>query len=285
MTNFALQRNNFCNKIITISYFFFVKFMNTISIITDRKTGDFFLGRLKGYLHKHAKGLTIIDFASGIENFNINITAFILRNGFRDFPDNTIHIVGVDSEITDSKSLLAVKACNHWFITADNGLVSLIFEPEQIDFVISFKRSFFAENKPSMFYFADLAIKIISGDDISPVGNATVDYRKKIAFKPTFGANFISANIIYFDSYKNAITNIDKKMFDEIGKGRKFVLFAGSKKDVIKKINTLYNSVEPGELTALFNSYGMLEIAVNSGNIGTLLNLRNNSIIRIEFYD
>jgi S-adenosylmethionine hydrolase len=38
-------------------------------------------------------------------------------------------------------------------------------------------------------------------------------------------------------------------------------------------------------MLALFNSLGLLEIAINNGNAADLLNLSVNSVLRIKFYD
>jgi len=56
-----------------------------------------------------------------------------------------------------------------------------------------------------------------------------------------------------------------------------------SKHYVIERINTRYNETDPGDLLALFNSAGLLEIAIRNGNAAGLLKLTTNSTIRVEF--
>jgi len=259
--------------------------MNYISLISDRKPGDFFLGRLKGHLYKNISNLEIIDFATGLDNFNITSGAFILKSGFDDFPENTIHIIGLDSELSADKALLVAKAQNQYFVFADNGIITLIFDSTEIENVVKVNCEEFTNYRASLFYFADVAKRILNGEEYTELGTIITNYKRRILFKPSFGSNFLAGNIIYFDSYKNGITNIDLELFEAIRKGRKYIIYAGSKKDYVTELSKNYNSVEDGEIVALFNSYKLLEIAINKGNLKTLFNLSNNAIIRIEFYD
>lgn len=46
-----------------------------------------------------------------------------------------------------------------------------------------------------------------------------------------------------------------------------------------------YGSVETGEIVALFNQDGYLEIAINRDNASKLLGLKQFDTLRIEFHD
>jgi S-adenosylmethionine hydrolase len=65
--------------------------------------------------------------------------------------------------------------------------------------------------------------------------------------------------------------------------GRDFEIFVQSNHYIIKKINRFYHETSAGEILALFNSVGLLEIAMNSGNAADLLGLSTNSSIRVKF--
>lgn len=83
----------------------------------------------------------------------------------------------------------------------------------------------------------------------------------------------------------NAISNISKDLFERVSQGRKFEIFVQSQHNRVDRIAKTYNEVDAGELVALFNSAGLLEIAINNGHATELLNLTNNSSIRIKFYE
>jgi S-adenosylmethionine hydrolase len=90
---------------------------------------------------------------------------------------------------------------------------------------------------------------------------------------------------IYIDSYKNAITNITNELFDRVGKNQPFEIFIQSRKYKITHINKTYSETSIGGLLALFNSLGLLEIAMNKANLTDLLNLSIGSTVRIDFLD
>ena len=89
--------------------------------------------------------------------------------------------------------------------------------------------------------------------------------------------------MIHIDSHQNAITNISRELFERVGKGRAFKIYVQSKHYVLDRINTHYNDSEPGDLLAIFNSLGLLEIAIREGNAAGLQKLNTSSIIRVEF--
>jgi S-adenosylmethionine hydrolase len=89
--------------------------------------------------------------------------------------------------------------------------------------------------------------------------------------------------VIHIDSYQNAITNISRELFLRVGGGKAFHIFVQSKHYKIDRINKRYNETEEGELLAIFNSSGLLEIAIRNGNAAGLMKLNTNSTIRVEF--
>jgi S-adenosylmethionine hydrolase len=68
-----------------------------------------------------------------------------------------------------------------------------------------------------------------------------------------------------------------------VGQGKAFEILVQSRHYKIKHINKRYNETDPGELLAIFNSSGLLEIAIRNGNAAGLLKLNTNSTIRVEF--
>ena len=98
------------------------------------------------------------------------------------------------------------------------------------------------------------------------------------------GTDHIRASIIYIDSYGNLITNVTRKLFDEVGKGFPFEILMRSSKHSINKLNRNYNEVGESDLLAIFGHSGYMEIALNRGSAAKLLGLKVNESIRIEFY-
>ena len=95
--------------------------------------------------------------------------------------------------------------------------------------------------------------------------------------------NSIRGSIIHIDSHGNAITNINKDLFNKIRKERKFEILYGKETEKIIKIAYKYKEVIEGERLAMFDSNNFLEISMNQGKANKLLGLEMYDIIRVEF--
>ena len=101
----------------------------------------------------------------------------------------------------------------------------------------------------------------------------------------------IKGNIIYIDNFGNCVTNISKKVYDEIAKNRNFEIKFKNK--TINRINSKYSDFKTtatktlkdfeGEYLALFNEAGYLEIAIYNGNPETVGSAE--SLLGLKFRD
>ena len=60
---------------------------------------------------------------------------YVLKNAYKSFPNESVHIIGVDSELNPETKHIALKLDNHFFICPDNGVISMIaseVRPEKI---------------------------------------------------------------------------------------------------------------------------------------------------------
>ena len=120
-------------------------------------------------------------------------------------------------------------------------------------------------------------------------GNEIQEIKSKQLFRPIIDSNTIKGMVCYIDKYGNIITNITKKIFNEVGKEKSFRIFLTRSEYSIEKIHNNYNEVIEGERIAIFGSSGFLEIAINKGVKGSgggasqLFGISINDIITIEF--
>ncbi|RLB62353.1 MAG: hypothetical protein DRH08_12610 [Deltaproteobacteria bacterium] len=259
--------------------------MHIITLTSDWNQNDYYVASLKGKLLSNCPKATIVDISHKIKVFNTAQAAYVLRNSYPNFPDNTIHIVGVNSEPEVGGQLLAARKDNQFFLCADNGLLGLLggAEPE---LVVKLKEPVGEQSNSfiSMSIFADIACTLASGTSLGKLGTPTEDYNKQTPLRATIENNTLTGSVIHIDSYQNAITNISRDLFKRVGNGRAFELFVQSKHYMVNKINNRYNETPPGELLAIFNAADLLEIAIRNGNAAGLLKLNTrSSTIRIEF--
>ena len=130
--------------------------------------------------------------------------------------------------------------------------------------------------------FAKAACKLADGADIESIGKPKQNLMQCLPFRATSMGNIIRGSIVFVDSYGNVITNIDRALFDQMGKGQAFIIEL-ARNNQIERLSSEYNEVSEGEILALFNSSNHLEIAMRNGKISSMLNLKLNDSITIRF--
>ena len=104
--------------------------MAIITLTTDYGTKDYHAASVKGSILRELPDAHIVDVTHEIRPFNLSEAAYVLRNAYKDFPKGTIHIIGIDSELTESKPHLAVEVDGHFFHRSRYGnLCTLISGP------------------------------------------------------------------------------------------------------------------------------------------------------------
>ena len=260
--------------------------MAIITLTTDLGSNDSYLASVKGTIYSQIKEAKVIDISNNIDPFNIQQAAYILRNCYLDFPIGTVHLISIDDELSINQEHVAAKANGHYFIGADNGLFSLLFneiKPEKI-VKLNISLSTNCMTFSSKNIFVPAACHLARGGTMEIIGSALNDFEvKKIELNAVLQKDMIKGAVIYVDHYGNAITNINRKEFERIRKGREFIILFGREDEMITKISEKYNDVSTAEKLALFGENNQLQIAINKGEANKLLGLNLHEIIRIEF--
>ncbi|MBA6157062.1 SAM-dependent chlorinase/fluorinase [Tenacibaculum sp. S7007] len=274
--------------------------MSLITLTTDFGTKDHFVGAVKGAIYSELPDAKIVDITHHISPFNITETAYILKNAYKSFPEKTIHIIGVDSELSKTNKHIALELDNHYFICPDNGLISMIASEIKPTKIVEINIHNHIESSfPVLDVFVQVASHIARGGSLNVIGKEINSYKNIVEIQPKINQDqtVIIGGVIYIDNYGNVITNINKKLFNTIGKGRDFTITAS--RYTFNKVYNRYNEIVDysakdnnqfdGEKLAIFNSAGFLEIAIYRSNLDTvggasnLLGLEYRSTITIEF--
>lgn len=275
--------------------------MAIITLTTDFGEKDHFAGAIKGAVYSELPDARIVDISHSVSPFNIPEAAYVIRNAFSSFPKGTIHIIGIDSEINLENKHIAIKLDGHYFVCANNGIMSMIcteINPEkivEINIHDKIETSF-----PVLDVFVKVACHIARGGTLEVIGKTISDIKPIKDLVPYVNdeKNQIIGNIIYIDNYGNVVVNITKKFFEGIQKGRDFEISARNYK--FKTIHNKYSDIvnfdipeerrnDEGRGLVVFNSSNYLEIAVyksNSATVGsasTLMGLQLRDTITINF--
>ena len=272
-----------------------------ITLTTDFGEKDHFAGATKGAIYSELPNVKIVDISHSVSPFSIPEAAYIIQNAYKSFPKGTIHIIGIDSELNPENKHIAIKLDDHFFICANNGIMSMIcseIAPEkivEINIHDKIQTSF-----PVLDVFVKVACHIARGGTLEVIGK-TIDAIKPIKNIVPYvneDKTQIIGSIIYIDNYGNVITNIKRNFFETIQKGRSFIISARNNK--FKKIHNKYSEIvnfeipedkrhDEGRGLVVFNSGGFMEIAIyksNSTTVGsasTLLGLGIMDTISVNF--
>jgi S-adenosyl-L-methionine hydrolase (adenosine-forming) len=256
--------------------------MRIVTLISDWNSADYYIGAVKGRILATCPDTLIVDVNHQIPSYNINQAAFVLKNTYKNFPEGTIHIVAVQTEQDSERPFIVAKYNGHYFIGVDNGLFFMIMEtlPEEIVVPADLSN---VGSFPELEVFSKCAVDLLKDKPLSEIGIKREQLFKQLPILPAVEENVISGKVIYIDSYQNIITNIDKATFDKFGTDRTFVIYVQSKGNRITRLNKTYNETSPGDLLALFNSCGLLEIAIRNGKAAELFGINTSSAIRVVF--
>jgi S-adenosylmethionine hydrolase len=100
--------------------------MSIITLTTDYGLKDYFVGALKGKLLSNNPDVTIVDISHDIDPFNTVEASYVISAACFSFPKGTVHLIGVDLELTKENKHIVMKCHDSYFIAADNGILSML---------------------------------------------------------------------------------------------------------------------------------------------------------------
>lgn len=250
---------------------------------SDFGVKDNAVASMKGVAFGVSPNLKMFDLTHEIPTFNIWEAAQRLVQTAEYWPSGTVFVSVVDPGVgTDRKSVVLKTKSGHYFVTPDNGTLTLVAEHlgieavREIDEAVNRRKdseaSYTFHGRDVYAYTgARLAAGIISFEQVGqtlPPEVVTIPHQK-----PVFEAGILSGNIPILDvQYGNIWTNIDRETFRMMG------LAFGDKVDVrISKGDALvqdlifpyaatFGDVDLGGPLLYLNSLNNVAFALNQGN-------------------
>lgn len=275
--------------------------MSIITLTTDYGLKDHFVGTLKGKILSEFSEAKIIDISHNIDPFNTAEASYIIGASYSSFPKGTVHLIGVDIELNKENQHIAMQWNDHYFICADNGILSILTQkivPQKIVEINIHDR--FPSEFSDLDIFIQVACHIAKGGLLNVIGKEIREIKQIKELQPVVAndGNSIKGYVIYIDHLGNVVTNISKRQFIEVAKGRPYEIVMKPKN--IKTILPNYSAIATsdkypiktyeGEKLAIFNEAGFLEIAIfrsnpsNVGSASSLLGLNYRDVITVQFF-
>ena len=239
-----------------------------ITLTTDFGYRDPFVGIMKGAITGINPRAQVIDLTHGIPPQDVMAGALSLSHAVPYFPRGTIHVVVVDPGVGGTRRAILIESAGNYFVGPDNGVLSLAVAGAKPDHVIELSNvAYQLKATGSTFHgrdiFAPAAAHLSLGVPAAAFGAQLSSFVELSLPDIRRERGRWEGEIIYIDGYGNLFTNLAER--DLTGVAARDLCFAvGS--TMIEGIEKSYDAVEAARLVAVWNSWGLLEIAVNMGS-------------------
>ena len=259
-------------------------------------------------------GLNVVDISSSIKAFDVFEACFVLKNSYHHFPDGSIHIIAVESELKRSNGecfgeesqdeggcidMAVVKSHGHYFIGPDDGRFGLLFDG--LDGVEAYRLSgrginngegvleIGKDNTFTALGLFEYGVKMIVEDSLERL--ESIVPKGGVVECAAVNRDMIVGRVVYVDSYGNAIANISRENFFKVvtaamvggAKNISYTIYVQGPYLKFENICENYTDVEEGEEVALFNSLDLLEFAVNKGNFAAVEGVDTTAEVVVKF--
>jgi S-adenosylmethionine hydrolase len=178
------------------------------------------------------------------------------------YPPGTVHVVVIDPGVGTDRSAIALEADGRFFVGPDNGVFTFIPAHQAVQLAVPAESAHTFHGRD---VFAPAAGKLLRGDALEQLGAQAVACISLDIPQPHGNAG----EVLMVDRFGNLITNFTGGGDVEI-EGREV------------KLRRTYGDVAEGELLALINSDGLLEIAVRNGSAAETLNVSRGARVTLR---
>ncbi len=240
-----------------------------VTLLTD--FGDSpYPGTMKGVISSLAPGVSVIDLYHHVPLGNVTVAAHVLYYSFSYFPPGSVHVAVVDPGVGSDRRVLMAHAGEHLFVAPDNGLLTLILERIEGARVFALKRREFTLPRWSATFhgrdvFAPLGAWLALGLPMPMMGEAIDDPVRLDLPRPRREGAGVVGEVLWVDPFGNLVTNLER-LEPESLQGC-WVEVAGKRLPLV----SCYAQRPKGELGAIWNSWGLLEIFAREARASDIL--------------
>lgn len=254
--------------------------MNILTLITDWNNDDYFIAAVKGYLLSNNIDLQLVEITHKIPLFDSQKAAFIQKATLGQFPEESMHINGVRGVNSGKVAApVIVRYLDSWFAGYDSNAFMSIFDHShnpQAWHLPCFDTPF-----PELDLLIKPTIELLQGKNIDSIGSKIDKMPVIAALRPEILPQSMVGTVIYINGYGNAVTNITREMFSNFTAGRQVAITVLKRQNLITEISKTIDKPE-GELFAMFNSLGLLELGQVNYRLDESIGVSIMSKIRIQ---
>lgn len=259
--------------------------MPVISLTTDFGTKNEFVGVMKGVMLGIAPTVQLVDVTHAIPPQDILAGAFALWRAYSFFPKHSVHLFVVDPGVGTKRRPIAARLGDHFFVGPDNGLLTPIFEDAEranlpMQFVQLENETYFLPMISRTFHgrdiFSPVAAHLANGVDMREFGSQITDPVRLSLPEPQKTDKGWNAHITVIDSFGNLTLDLPSSALQN----RTGVLFRVQGAEIQGVVDS-YGHRASGDLVAVVDSEGFIEIAVVNGNASVTLNAKHGDVVEV----
>lgn len=244
-----------------------------VTLTTDFGQRDPYVGIVKGAVLRASPKVQVVDVTHGAPPQDVAAGAFLLWSLIGRFPSGTVHVGVVDPGVGTDRRLLAVAACDAYWLVPDNGMIGAVLARDDAHEVrVVDVEHLRLQPASATFHGRDVlapaAAWLAAGRyGFSAMGTRVTDADARDL---VFGGD---RRVVHVDHYGNLISNVEA---DAIGAAT--AVQAG---DWRADIHRTYGDVAEGERLAYIGAFGLLEVARRNGSAADETGLQVGSTIEL----
>lgn len=251
--------------------------------MTDFGMRDYFVASMKGVILSINPLATIVDISHEVPPQDIWTGAFILKSAYKWFPRGTIFVAVVDPGVGTERAPLLLETNRYFFVGPDNGLLSLAAEEDGVK--AAYKIEVRLPATSTTFHgrdvFAPAAAYLSLGVPPHILGSPLSSWKRLEAPRAAVKDGALYATAIYSDRFGNVYTSAGASEILQLAAYGDWLCVEAGERSFRARLVETYGRAQPGDLVAVINSEGYLEIAVVMGNAREALGLKPGTRLRI----
>lgn len=259
--------------------------MTVLSITTDFGIANGFVGVMKGVIYNIIPDVKIVDISHQISPQNVREGAYTLWRVIPFFPKDSVHVAVVDPGVGTKRRPIGARIGDQYFIAPDNGLLTpLILDAEKnsdpMEFVHLDNPKYWLPKVSNTFHgrdiFAPTGAYLAAGVLLKELGTPIEDPVRLELSRPEKTEHGWRAHVTTIDIFGNLATDLPAAALQ----GQHDILLRIRGHEIVGIIES-YGHREPGDLIAVVDSEGYVEIAIVNGNAARALNAKTGDVVEI----
>lgn len=255
-----------------------------ITLTTDFGTQDGYVGAMKGRIHSICPDAKIVDISHEISPQDIRQASWTVARAAMMFPVATIHVVVVDPGVGSERKPLLLKIEDQWFVGPDNGVFSELIRKHGTEEVHEIKTQTEWWQAHSSFdglaLFSPAAAHLAQGVSLDRIVKPLSSVMTLLPMpKVTESPGSLSGEIIQFDRFGNALTNISHIRLKKEGLDVRKI---NCRDNRFQFVNHFAEGKDKAPI-ALINSDGYLELSIFCGSAQDQLGLKAGDRVTVRF--